>query len=230
MVNYKKYQKINIIAIKIDIKVIIFIIMSETFVNQVTLDCLLNRELLDSHLKSKMCKSANKKDKKFYRKRIYTLVKDLLIEKDVSNNSNVNSHISPDVKYAFDNFVKTCITHFKNTDTCDIIQSDYQNIEESILIGNNIPELNDDHLTKEEADKLLIRSIKLPTNNTLDHFVKKKTTNKKNMILPKQKNIDLKDPSLKMKGVIGKDKKKNLHNKYEETNNKEKEKPSEPSK
>lgn len=196
--------------------------MSETFVNQVTLDCLLNRDLLNSHLKSKMCKSANKKDKKFYRKRIYTLVKDLLIEKDASNNLN-SINIPPDVKYAFDNFVKTCITHFKNTDTCDIIQSDYQNIEESVLIGNDIPELNDDHLTKEEADKLLIRSIKLPANNTLDHFVKKKVTaNKKKMILPKQKNIDLKDPSLKMKGVIAKDKKKNLHNKYEETNDKEK--------
>lgn len=197
--------------------------MSETFVNQVTLDCLLNRDLLNSHLKNKISKSTNRKDKKFYRKRIYTLVKELLIEKDVSNNINI-INIPPDVKYAFDNFVKTCITHFKNTDTCDIIQSDYQNIEESILIGNDIPELNDDHLTKEDADKLLIRSIKLPTNNTLDHFVKKKvTSNKKNMILPKQKNIDLKDPSLKMKGVVAKDKKKNLHNKYEETNDKEKE-------
>lgn len=197
--------------------------MSETYVNQVTLDCLLNRELIESHLKSKMSKSVNRKDKKFYRKRIYNLVKELLIVKD----ENMDNNIPPDVRYAFDNFVKTCVVHFKNTDTSDIIQSDYKNIEESVLIGNDIPELNDDKLTKEDADKLLLRTIKVNTNS-LDHFVKKKPiANKREMILPKQKNIDLKDPALKMKGVVAKDKKKNLNNKYEETKNNKKEHPDE---
>ena len=54
--------------------------------------------------------------------------------------------------------------------------------------------------------------------NSLDAFVKKKK-NPKEIILPKQKKINLKDPLLKNKGII---KKKNIINKYEETSDNKK--------
>lgn len=198
--------------------------MSNSFLNQVTLDCLLNKELIENHLKNKTEKSVNKKDRKFYKKRIYQLVKELLITKeDVEN-------ISPDVKYAFDNFVKTCIFHFKTADTCDIIQEDYKNIHDSDNILPNTSDLNfidkENNLTSEEANKLMMRSIKMPTAS-LDQFVKRKNIVKNdNIILPKKKDINLQDPILKTKGVkkdIKKSKKNNINNKYEETNEDKKE-------
>ena len=67
-----------------------------------------------------------------------------------------------------------------------------------------------------EADKLLMRSIK--TNiHTLDKYVKKTYVKKKDeIVLPKQKEINLKDPNLKNKGL----KKKNIDNLYEDNNTK----------
>jgi hypothetical protein len=188
--------------------------MSESFLNQVTLDCLLNKELIQTHLINKANKSVSKKDKRFYRKRIYQLARELLMSKEEMTN------ISPDVKYAFDNFVKTCIFHFKTEDTCDILQEEYKNMDES---GNILPDtsdlnfLDDNNVNSVDADKLMMRTIKMP-NSCLTQFVKKKSTTKKdNIILPKKKDINLEDPILKTKGVK-KGKKNNITNKYEETN------------
>jgi hypothetical protein len=187
--------------------------MSENFINQVTLDYLINREQYNKHVENKNTKNVNKKDKKFYRKRVFQLTKDLLSKEEPNN-------LFPDVRYAFDNYVNMCVQYFKAIDNNDIIQSDYQNISDSYQIGANIPELNvDDILSQEEANKLLIRKIQMP--NTLDSFVKRKITKKPDeMILPKQKDINLKDPTLKIKGVSNSSKKKNITNTYEENNKK----------
>lgn len=196
--------------------------MSDSFINQVTLDCLLNRELLDKKLSNKMAKSFNKQDKKFYRKRIHNLAKELLLSKEDLTD------IPPDIKFSFNNFMKVCINHFKNIDNNDIIQQehiDYANLEESVTIGENISEINDDKiLTKDEADKLLMRSINLAAP-TLDTFVQRKITKPPTqMIIPKQKEINLRDPALKEKGISNKGKKKNINNKYDETPNETNEK------
>jgi hypothetical protein len=184
--------------------------ISEKFVNQVTLDCLMNKGKFSN--KSYNC--VNKKDKKFYRKRVYNLTKELLLSKEEP------SDLFPDVKYAFDNFVNTCINYFKVIDNNDIIQSDYQNINDSLNIGSTIKELNvDDIHSQEQADKLLMKSIKI--SNSLDGFIKRKKIGKQNeIILPKQKDINLKDPSLKIKGISNSFKKKNITNKYEENDTK----------
>jgi hypothetical protein len=61
-----------------------------------------------------------------------------------------------------------------------------------------------------------MRSIKIDTPN-LDKYVKKTTTKKKEeIILPKQKEIDLTNPELKNKGL----KKKNIDNMYEDNSKK----------
>jgi len=196
--------------------------MGDSFVNQVTLDCLLNRELIDKKLSNKVAKSVDKKDKKFYRKRIHNLAKELLLSKEELKD------IPPDIKFAFNNFIKVSINHFKMIDNNDIIQQehiDYENVENSIAIGENINEINDNNiLNKEDADKLLMRSINI-TKPTLDNFVQRKITKPpKQMIIPKQKEINLKDPALKEKGITNKGKKKNITNKYDETPDEKKEK------
>ncbi len=45
--------------------------MSQAYVNQLTIDCLLNKDVINKHLKSKQSKKENKEEIKFYKKRIY---------------------------------------------------------------------------------------------------------------------------------------------------------------
>lgn len=188
--------------------------MSEAFVNQVTLDCLLNKEMFNKHVKNQKAKSINKEDRKFYKKRIYNLFKEMLITKEEPEN------LFPDVKYAYDNFINSCIQYFKIIDNNDLNQEEYKNLDETPDIGN-IPELDDDNIkTQEDANKLMMRSIKI-TTQPLDKFVKRKNTQpQEQLILPKQKEFNLNDPELKIKGI---NKKKNITNKYDETNNSKKE-------
>jgi len=58
-----------------------------------------------------------------------------------------------------------------------------------------------------------MRSVKL-SNHSLDNFIKIKMTKKvEELIIPQQKEINLKDPILKIKGI---NKKKNIINNYDE--------------
>jgi hypothetical protein len=172
----------------------------------------MNKEQYNKYILKKKSKSENIKDLKFYRKRIYYLTKDLLLLKDQT------IPVLPEVKIAFDNYVKTCINYFKVIDRNDIIQEDYKDVHH--VISDKIGELNklnDLHNlnTTEEADNYLMRQIKIK-KNSLDGFVKKKINKPKEIILPKEKNINLKDPLLKNKGIV---KKKNINNKYEDGTN-----------
>ena len=189
--------------------------MSDAFVNQVTLDCLLNKEMFNKHVKTQKAKLINKEERKFYKKRIYNLFKELLITKEEPED------LLPDVKYAYDNFIYSCINYFKTIDNNDLNQEEYKNLNNEEPDISNIPELNDNNLkTEEEANKLLMRSIKI-TTPPLDKFVKRKTTKvEEQIIMPKQKEINLSDPELKLKGI---NKKKNITNKYDEINNSKKE-------
>jgi len=179
--------------------------MSEAFINQVTLDCLVNKEMFNKYVRSQI----NKEDIKFYRKRIFNLFKEI-----ISNNSP--SDLLPDVKYAYDNFLQCAIHYFKTIDNNDIIQSEYNNMEKLEVTLTQDLSLNT--TTNDEADKLLMRKIKTDIP-TLDKYVKKTFTKKKEeIILPKQKEINLKDPNLKMKGL----KKNNIDNLYEDNDTKNK--------
>jgi len=72
--------------------------------------------------------------------------------------------------------------------------------------------LNNDlscNLLNNDADLLLTRSIKIDVY-TLDKYVKRTSTKKEHIILPKQREVNLTQPELKDKGI-----KKNITNKYE---------------
>ena len=63
-----------------------------------------------------------------------------------------------------------------------------------------------------------MRSVKM-SNNSLDNFIKiKMTKSPEELIIPQQKEINLKNPVLKNKGVI---KKKNIINNYGEDTQKQ---------
>jgi hypothetical protein len=110
-----------------------------------------------------------------------------------------------------------------------LLQEEYKTLDEAALENiNAIPELGDD-IAVEEADKLMMRSIKIKPPS-LDKYVKRKTTKpQEKMILPKQKEVNLMDPELKVKGLNSSSnnnnniKKKNITNKYDELINSKKE-------
>ena len=112
-----------------------------------------------------------------------------------------------------------------------MLQEEYKTLDETALENiNAIPELGDD-IGIEDANKLMMRSIKI-TNPTLDKYVKRKNTKpEEKLILPKQKEVNLMDPELKVKGIQSNSsnnnndniKKKNITNKYDELINTKKE-------
>jgi hypothetical protein len=190
--------------------------MSEAFVNQVTLDCLLNKKMFSKHLKNEKIKSLNKEERKFYKKRIFNLFKEFLTGNNTDN-------LFPDVKYAYENFVNSSINYFKIIDSNDLNQEEYKEFHinnESNYNTNDCNEYLESHNNfnkNDEADKLLMRSIKID-NHSLDKYVKRKKTNvKENIIMPLQKNINLQDPELKLKGL---NKNNNINNLYEDSSKK----------
>ena len=156
--------------------------MSQAYVNNLNLDLLLNKDIK---------KKINKEEIKFYRKRTYNLFKEII-------NGNTPEDLLPDVKYAYDNFVNSTINYFKTKDRNDIIQSEYKDFVE---IQNDVSvDVSANLCSKVDADKLLMRSIKINTS-TLDKYVLKPKTKKDEIIMPQQKEINLTDPELKNKGI-----------------------------
>ena len=182
----------------------------EKIINQITLECLINKEIYKKYLTSNNTNTIinNKKDRKFYRKRILQLTRDILL-------NDPSLKITNDIQFVFENYVNHCIQYFKMVDRVDLIQEDYY-IEDytddtSVVDDANITLCNN---TSESADKLLLRSVKI-NNYTLDKFVKVISTKKEDSTpLPVQKIFNLKDPILRNKGIR---KKKNIDTKYEES-------------
>lgn len=176
--------------------------MSQSLINQITLDCLLNKEMMGKHVMKQREKQINKEDFKFYRKRIFNLFKEII-------SNTPPQDLAPDVKYAYDNFIKSAIDYFKVVDNNDLLQEEYKDVEFPLDICNDIVTDSSDNFI--EANKLLMRSIKMDLP-TLDKYVKRTTTKKENtIILPKSREVDIMKPELKDKGI-----KKNITNIYED--------------
>ena len=183
--------------------------MNDQLINEITLECLMNKQQYAKHI-GKSCtitKESIRKDKRFYKKRIFDLTKKLL-------NNEKPETMYPDVGSAFDSYARVCIEYFKVLDKSDIIQEDYAGIEDDWL--NNSPA--DPSYNALEESMVIMRSIKINEPNALEKLVKRTTSKlEKKAIIPLQKDINLKDPNLKNKGIC---KKNNINNKYEETSEK----------
>lgn len=180
--------------------------MSENYLYQITLDYLINKENYKKSLEDTKSKHANRKDKKFYRKRILSLTRDQLIFKE-----NEEILLPPDVKNSFEAYVKNCVEYFKTLDASDIMQEDYNELDQLDTVlgsgsGSVKTELSQENGILKDANNLLMRSIKI---NPLDKFVKRTMFKKEEPIIPIQKEINLNEPYLKNKGIC---KKKNITN------------------
>ena len=126
----KRYDKTNLLnknkdktKTRINIKINLYLFyMSQSLVNQITLDCLLNKETMEKHVIRQREKQINREDLNFYRKRIFNLFKELISNKKPND-------LAPDVKYAYDTFIKSAIGYFKVVDNNDLLQEEYNDVE-----------------------------------------------------------------------------------------------------
>ena len=185
-----------------------FLDESETMINQITLDCLLNRTQYEKYLSKQLLNKMNEKDRIFYRKRAMNLTKELL-------KGNEDTFVSPDVKYAFECYMKTCIRYFRVLDKSDLIQEEYKSLNLTTTQSSE-EEIKQSFDGLDELDEVLMRKINFKHHGTLDNFVEKKSLIQEDVVLPpppQQRKINLKDPVLRNKGIR---KKKNIENKYNE--------------
>lgn len=184
-------------------------------INEITIDCLINRDDYEKYTHKN--EKVNSKEIKFYKKRIYDLVKRLLTSKDERKN------IHPDIQYAFHNLVKVCINYFETIDKVEILQKEYADLNDIVLeehLNNNFANNNNnndiDNNTNPHYNDYIMKKVSMPEINNklklMDNFVIKKQENNKNIldeeqiIYPKIREFNLKDENLKVKGI----KKKNI--------------------
>lgn len=180
---------------------------STKIITQITIDCLLNREQYSKYLNANMTKTleSSKRERRFYKRRILQMTRDML------NSDEINT--PNDMLIAFDHFARTCISYFKMVDRTDILQTDYPPNEE-VVVGVNEAEL----MPFKDSVECLMRSVKINTL-TMDKFVKRTSTVPEVApVIPQVKDINLKSPELRNKGIR---KKKNMDTQYEEKNNEE---------
>jgi hypothetical protein len=168
-------------------------------VNYITLETMANSDTYNKYLKKNNLDhdTVLKSEKKFYRKRISAMVKDILY-----NNLNNNSDcpVNDVIINAFNTFARLCVSHFKFKDTMDNIQGDYKGM---VLGDKSGAELGVDTMegwSMDEANKLFMKQVDKKVI-TMDNFVTKTSPPQDEMILPKTKELNLKDPKYKRKDI-----------------------------
>tara|TARA_A100001015_G_scaffold316153_1_gene429721 strand:- start:263 stop:766 length:504 start_codon:yes stop_codon:yes gene_type:complete len=129
-------------------------------------------------------------DKKFYKKRIIQLTKDLF--KKSSPNDDIDS--------TFNDFLYSCISYFKFVDASEVLQEEYDNVD-----TNKQSKKEEYHVNPNE----ILYNKPAQNNNTLDSFVTNKTVYIDEKILPQKKSINITSTKFKTKGIKQKNKKEN---------------------
>jgi hypothetical protein len=186
-------------------------------INYITLETMANSDTYNKYLKRNNLDhtSVLKSEKRFYRKRINAMAKDIL-NNNINNNSD--SPINDVIINAFNTFARLCISHFKFKDTIDNIQGDYKdmvsgsNVNLCNGLDNMEDNMEDSKNSMDEANKLFMKQVDKKVV-TMDNFVIKTSPPQDEMILPKTKDLNLKDPKYKKKDI-----KKNNNVKWVDTN------------
>ena len=142
----------------------------------------------------------SKEDIQFYRKRIVALTKDML--KGINTNN--------EVKKEHEEYVHHMINYFKMVDRKDILQKQYIGGDAEVKEGekDDMDSIDISNIKMEKVNELMMKKTIKVAN--LNDFVIITNINKKEgrEEMPKKKEIDLKSPNLKTKGIIKKEKKK----------------------
>jgi len=142
-----------------------------------------------------------KEHKKFYKKRIFSLSKDIF-------KNNINTPNSNEVINSYNKFLFTAINYLQFIDEKDLVQEKLNNKDNTTNnMLYNLPVIEEDYI-----NKLDLEIINDNINNkikTIDEYYDIKSKKEKEEIsLPKILNINLKDEKLKTKGIKNKKNKK----------------------
>ena len=166
-------------------------------IDYLTLEIMANTDSYNKYLKKNNLDhdSVLKKEKRFYRKRIISMAKDILF--------NNNSGQDEEILNAFNTYARMCISYFKFKDTMDTIQGEYTNM--NIADGADgadgaDADMTDIDLDISEANKLFMRQMEKKVL-TLDNFVIKTAPPPDEMVVPQTKDFNLKDPKYKKKDI-----------------------------
>jgi hypothetical protein len=159
--------------------------------NLIDLQYLTNPYKLNKITRSNDIFKVNNKDLGFYKKRIFQLTKDLLR----------NEKQDAAVERAFQNYVSVCINHFKFIDKMEIIQKDYENI-------NNDKNDKNKSYDIQKSNHLIFKKNKPRIPKITDNIKIKSTKIIKQQIIPKQRKFNLMSEKFKNKGVKKKEKNK----------------------
>lgn len=192
-------------------------------INNIDLMLITNNKLhkITNHNETNNDNDIYKTDKyKFYRKRIFKLIKDIM-------NKKINDE---NMKLSFSCFIKDALEYIEFNDKSDLLQEKYRYENDKVIIQDNhtnkldvIPEVNEESDEYEEQD---IKSIDINKANNFIHNInykkkshyqknnniskllniktishKKETDDKSNYTIPKQIEYNLFEPSLKYKGL-----------------------------
>ena len=126
----------------------------------------------------------NKEDLKFYRKRILQQTKDYLRE----------GRLESSIDRAFDNYADKLMEYYKFIDKKEIIQKEYENMEENSSI-----DVKDIDLLEE--NKKMMKEVEPPVKTIKDFITVVAEKPKKKRIIPKLKEFNLKKDELRIKGL-----------------------------
>jgi hypothetical protein len=161
---------------------------------------LINREKIIHDERDKIIK----KNKNFYKKRIFALNKDIF-------KNNIPSNIDINIIDAYKKFLYLSIKHFQFIDKTDFIQDNYNDLSfNEDNKTDNLPSILEE-IPKDIDSLLSNQNYNKQNNTTIDKFlnINSQNTNKQdnnNLELPKILNINLKEESLKKKGIKNKKK------------------------
>ncbi len=166
------------------------------------LEYLMNPGMYEKWVKKnekKITVSDLKSDVKFYKKRIIQLTKNMM----------KGEHVTNSVNKAYNEYMKSCVAYLKFLDTKDILQEEYKGIPEQL-------DMSDADIDGDPNNNLINPTYLHKQNKIEDYLDVKKISNvpKKETYLPEKKDLKLKDPELKKKGIKkkkGKKKKKNIN-------------------
>tara|TARA_B100002019_G_scaffold243613_1_gene220315 strand:+ start:452 stop:940 length:489 start_codon:yes stop_codon:yes gene_type:complete len=143
--------------------------------------------LTNGRMRSKMenlDNGINKDDLKFYRKRILQQTKNYLREGRLENS----------IDRAFDNYADKLIEYYKFIDKKEIIQKEYENMEENLS-----KEIKDIDLLEE--NKKMMKEVEPPVKTIKDFVNVVAEKPRKKRVIPKVKQYNLKKDELRIKGL-----------------------------
>ena len=162
-------------------------------VDRITLQYLINPSIIKKHYNEENgLKLEFKEDKEFYRKRLFKLFKDML------NDNFENENLRND----YEEYISRLINYLKEIDTKDFLQEDYLD-----LSLNKIKNKKFDNKTLSENNQIIYNNERINKRIMMEKFVINSKKENKEYLLPKTKDINLRDPKLRRKGI---EKKENL--------------------